>query len=227
MRIKELDDIFKDPSIRVVGIIGDPNQAKSNTIYHLINVLKHKYDGVNIYAYGLRSKVEGVQDIHVVAELETIRDSVIFIDEFYDFLRMSNRKSAEKAEACLRTIYHQNNIIILSGLPHNFNKFVSGLLQAVIYKQCLLEDFVQRSSVQQFISAYSGGFEVHKASEVLSMPKNIGLVWIKGEHEYEVDIPYIEAGDTKRHNKPILVQKDDKRLEKKLDGMIKSALGSA
>ena len=220
--IKDIEDIFKDSSIRVIGIIGDPNQAKSNTMYHLINVLKHKYDGAKIYAYGLRTKVEGVQDIHVVSELETIRDSVIFVDEFYDFLRMSNRKSAEKAEACLRTIYHQNNIIILSGLPHNFNKFVSGLLQGVIFKQCLLEDFIQRSSVQQFIMAYSGGYEVHKASEVLSMPKNVALVWLKGEHEYEVDIPYVESGDTKRMNKPVLVAKEEKRLANKLNGMIKA-----
>lgn len=206
-KIKNVEDIFRDPSIRVIGIIGDPNQAKSNTIHHLIDIIKKKCTGAKMYAYGLKTRIENVQDIHIVAELETIRDSVIFIDEFYDFLRMSNRKSAEKAESCLRTIYHQNNIIILCGLPHNYNKFVSGLLNAVIFKQCLLEDFIQRSSVQQFVMAYSGGYEVHKASEILSMPKNVALVWIKGEHEYEVDIPYVESGDSKRFNKPILIYK--------------------
>jgi len=206
-KIKKIEDIFNDSSIRVIGIVGNPNEAKSNTLYHLISVLKNKYQNANLYAYGLRTKVEGVQDIHRVHELEIIRDSVIIVDEFYGFLRMSNRKSAEQAEETLRKIYHSNNIIILVGVPHNFNKFISGMLQAVIFKQSNLEDFIQRSSLQQFTLSYSGGFEVQKASTVLAMPKNIALVWIPGEHAYEVDVPYAEYGDSKRFNAPILTPK--------------------
>ena len=210
--IRQIEDIFRDSSIRIIGIVGNPNEAKSNTIYHMIDILKTRTDA-KIYAYGLRNKLENVQDLHRISELETLRDSVIFIDEFYDLFRMSNRKAAEKAEDSLRTIYHQNNIMILCGLPHNFNKFVSGLLQAVIFKQSSLEDFIQRSSLQQFVTSYSGGFEVKKASAILSMPKHIALVWMGGKHSYEVEIPYNEAGDSKRFNKPVIVLKDEKKIK--------------
>jgi hypothetical protein len=205
-RVKALDDIFKDESIRVIGIVANPNEGKSNTIYHLIDVLKTKYNA-KVYAYGLKTVVDGVQDIHRIDELEAITNSVVFIDEFYSFFRMSSRKSAEKAEDSLRTIYHANNIIILAGLPHNFNKFVSGLLQTVIFKQSTLEDFIQRSSLQQFMASYSHGFQVRKGSAILAMPKNVALVWMGGKHSYEVDVPYCEYGDSKRFNVPVITPK--------------------
>ncbi len=206
-RITRPEDIFNDPSLRVVGICADPNQGKSNLIYHLINVLKTKYEGVSIYSYGLRVQVEGVRDIHTIYELENISNSVIFVDEFYDMMNMGNRKQAERAEKTLRTIYHSNNIMILCGLPRNYNKFVSGMLQAAIFKQSTLEDFIQRSTLQQCIMAYSGGFQVTKGQYLLKMPKNVALVWTGGKHFDEVDVPYCEYGDTKRFNPDILQPK--------------------
>lgn len=205
-KITAVEDIFSDPSLRVIGIVGNPNEAKSNTLYHLINVLKTKYQKPSIYAYGLKTRVEGVQTINRINELEVIQNSVVIVDEFYNFLRLSNRKAKEQSEETFRKVYHSNNIIILVGVPHNYDKFLSGMLQCVIFKQSNLEDFIQRSSLQQFTASYSGGFEVQKASTVLAMPKNVALVWIPGEHAYEVEIPYAEYGDSKRFNPKILVE---------------------
>jgi hypothetical protein len=206
-RIQNVQDIFNDPSIRVIGIAADPNQGKSNLIYHLIEVFKTKYQNVKMYSYGLRVQVEGVRDIHTIYELENINNSVIFVDEFFDMMNMGNRKQAERAEKTLRTIYHSNNIMILCGLPRNYNKFVSGMLQACIFKQSTLEDFIQRSTLQQCMMAYSGGFQVTKGQYLLKMPKNVALVWMGGKHFDEVEIPYEEYGDTKRFNLPILTPK--------------------
>lgn len=214
-KLQKVEDIFNDPSIRVIGICADPNQGKSNTIYHLIDVLKTKYEGVKMYSYGLRVQVEGVRDIHTIYELENINNSVIFIDEFYDMMNMGNRKQAERAEKTLRTIYHSNNIMILCGLPRNFNKFVSGMLQACIFKQSTLEDFIQRSTLQQCMMAYSGGFQVTKGQYLLKMPKNVALVWTGGKHFDEVEIPYCEYGDTKRFNPPILTPKQEEKKGRK------------
>ncbi len=208
-KLELVEEIFNDPSLRVIGICADPNQGKSNTIYHLINVLKSKYEGVKMYSYGLRVQVEGVRDIHTIYELENINNSVIFIDEFFDMMNMGNRKQAERAEKTLRTIYHSNNIMILCGLPRNFNKFVSGMLQAVIFKQSTLEDFIQRSTLQQCMMAYSGGFQVTKGQYLLKMPKNVALVWMGGKHFDEVEVPYCEYGDTKRFNPAILTPKQE------------------
>lgn len=216
-RIKAVEDIFNDKSLRVIGICADPNTGKSNTIYHLINVLKTKYQDVKMYSYGLRVKVEGVRDIHTIYELENINNSVIFIDEFYDMMNMSNRKQAERAEKTLRTIYHSNNIMILAGLPRNYNKFVSGMMQCVIFKQSTLEDFIQRSTLQQCMTAYSGGFQVTKGQYLLKMPVDVALVWLGGKHFDEVEIPYQEYGDSKRFNSDILIPVTSKKIQSKKD----------
>jgi hypothetical protein len=129
------------------------------------------------------------------------------MDEFPTFLRLSNRKSMEASENSLRTVYHSNNILVLSGLPHNYNKFISGLLQVTIFKQSNLEDFIQRSSLQQFTASYNGGYSVSKGQALLKMDKSTALVWINGGFCYEVNVPYVKWGDTKLHNKPILVEK--------------------
>ena len=219
-RIQNIEDIFSDPSLRVIGICADPNQGKSNTIYHLIGLLKRQYPDTKMYSYGLRVQIDGVRDIHTIYELENINNSVIFIDEFYDMMNMGNRKQAERAEKSLRTIYHSNNIMVLCGLPRNFNKFVSGLLQCVVFKQSTLEDFIQRSTIQQCMMAYSGGFQVQKGQYLLKMPKNVALVWMGGKHFDEVEIPYIPEMDTKASNPDILVQKSDDLLVSRIEQMI-------
>lgn len=214
-KLQAVEDIFNDKSLRVIGICADPNSGKSNTIYHLINVLKTKYQDVKMYSYGLRVQVEGVRDIHTIYELENINNSVIFIDEFYDMMNMGNRKQAERAEKTLRTIYHSNNIMILAGLPRNYNKFVSGMMQCVIFKQSTLEDFIQRSTLQQCMMAYSGGFQVTKGQYLLKMPVNVALVWMGGKHFDEVEIPYQQYGDSKRFNPDILVPATPKKINNK------------
>lgn len=39
MKIKQVTDLFKDPSIKAIGLIADPNSGKSNTIYHIIQAI--------------------------------------------------------------------------------------------------------------------------------------------------------------------------------------------
>src|SRR5688572_2689753 len=178
MKIDTIEDIFKDPSIRAIGIIADPNTGKSNTIYHCIKALQSKYEA-KMFAYGLRVIFQGVQAINSVEELEKIGNAVVFIDEFPTMFRLSNRRQVENFEESMRKIYHSNNIVVICGLPHNFNKFLSGLLNAVIFKQCTLVDFIQRSPAERIINAYSstGGSQVQKGHRMLTMPKNVALVF--------------------------------------------------
>lgn len=210
-KIEKIEDLFKDASIRSIGIIADPNTGKSNAIYHCIKAIQSSYNA-RIYAYGLRVLFEGVQQINSVEELEKINNSVVFIDEFPTMFRLSNRRQVENFEESMRKIYHSNNIMVICGLPHNFNKFLSGLLNAIIFKQCTLVDFIQRSPAERIINSFSstGGSQVQKGHRMLTMPQNVALVY-NGEHYYEVGVPYVEEGDTKRLNEPILKPKDTKR----------------
>lgn len=206
-KITSVEDLFADPSIRAIGIIADPNTGKSNTIYHAIKALQAKYDA-KMYAYGLRVMFDGIQRINSIEELECITNSVIFIDEFPSLFSLNNRRQKEKFEESMRKIYHSNNIVIICGLPHNFDKFLSGLLNAIIFKQSTLVDFIQRSPAERIIASFSPavGSMIQKGSRMLTMPKDVALVY-DGTHYWDVDVPYVEDGDAKRFNAPILQPK--------------------
>ena len=216
MKIKEVTDLFQDKSIRVVGIIANPNAGKSNLIYHTIQTLQERYDA-NIYTYGLRAYVPGTQVIYSVEELEKIRNSIIFIDEFYSLFELTNRKKTEQVEKSLRLIYHKNNIMVLCGLPHNFNKFISGMLNAIIFKECTLVDFINRSYAQRVAFSYKN--DAVMGQSTMAIAKDEAVVF-DGDHYTMIDVPYVVAGDTKRGNPDILVQKSEDVLVSRIEQMI-------
>jgi len=210
MKIENVEEIFDDPTIRAIGIIADVNQGKSNVIYHCIKALKAKYK-VNIYSYGLHMDIEGMMKINSINELESIHDSIVFLDEFPSLFSLNNARQKEKFEESMRKVFQHtsNNVVVICGLPHCFTKFLAGLLQIVVFKQCTIEDFIQRSSPQQAIGSFrpQGLHYVGKGSEMLTMPKNIALVYDKMNTPKwtEVIVPHEKEFDTKElFCKPIL-----------------------
>lgn len=202
-KYEKVTEIFDDKSIRAIGIIADINQGKSNVIYHCIKEIHRKYED-KIYSYGLHLDIDGVTKINMIEELEGISNSFIFIDEYTSLFSVKNARQKEKFEATMRTIFHHtsNNTVIICGLPHNFDKFLSGLLQVLVFKQCRLEDFIQRSSPQQAVSSFSpaGLHFASKGSAILKMPKNIALIYEVANPASkwsEVEIPYEKDCDTK------------------------------
>ena len=216
MKIESVTNLFQDKSIRVVGIIADPNAGKSNMIYHTIQSLQERYNA-NIYTYGLRAYVPGTTTIYSVEELEKISNSIVFIDEFYSLFELTNRKKQEQVEKSLRLIYHKNNIMVLCGLPHNFNKFISGMLNAIIFKQCTLVDFINRSYAQRVAFSYKN--DAIMGQSTMSIPKDEAVVF-DGLHYTLIDVPYMEHGDTKKNNPPILVERQDSILVSRIEELI-------
>jgi hypothetical protein len=214
-RYTKIEEIFQDPTVRAIGIMADVNQGKSNLIYHCIRILQEKYE-VNIASYGLHMDVPGMRRLYSVNDLETVQNSVVFIDEFPSLFRLSNKRQMEKFEESMRKVFHHtsNNIVIICGLPHNFNKFLSGLMQVTILKQCTLEDFIQRSPIQQAVISFSpaGMKYASKGNTVLSMPKNVAVIFNpladKLDRWSEVEIPHEKAFDSKlQFCQPILTPK--------------------
>lgn len=221
MRINSVEELFSDPSIRAIGIIADVNQGKSNLIYHCIKTLKAKYN-VNIYSYGLHMDIEGMYKINSINELESIHDSVIFIDEFPTLFSLNNHRQKEKFEESMRKVFQHtsNNCVVICGLPHSFTKFLAGLLQIIVFKQSTIEDFIQRSSPQQAIAAFrpQGLHYVGKGSEMLTMPKNIALVYDKMNTPKwtEIEIPHEKEYDSKElYCKPILNPRTPTKIKNK------------
>lgn len=197
-----VEEIFDDPSIRAIGVIADVNQGKSNVIYHCITQLTNKYED-SIWSYGLHLDIPGMLKINSINEMEQVRDSLIFIDEFPTLFRLSNRRQVEKFEETMRKVFHHtsNNTVVIAGLPHNFNKFLSALLQVVVFKACTLDDFIQRSPVQQAVASFSpsGMKRVDKGSTMLDMPRDVALIYnrTRTPRWSEVTVPYHPEFDSK------------------------------
>lgn len=216
--IESIEDLFKDPitkSVRMIGLVGDPNKGKTNVINHIVNIFRTKAKETQIAVFGITRFIPGVLHIHTIEELERLKNSVVFIDEWSDLVDTGNRRQMREFEHSIRTIFHpaKNNIVILCGMARNFNGKISGMLNAVILKETTLIDVVQRSVLANILAQYSGGFKVTKG-KVLSMSDNVALVHIIGKHFDEVEIPYCEEGDTKRNN-PTVVKWDEEKSKKK------------
>lgn len=200
-------ELFKEP--RIIGLVSNANQGKSNTIYYILSLLSNNYT-YKCYAYGLRNNIKEVQNVHSVEELEQIRDSLIVIDEMSSLFDLDNRKIKKQIENMIRLIYHNNNVLILSGLGENFKKFISAKLHAIIYKKVFMDDLINGSTVKRVLSSYKG-YEL--GSTVLNLPINKALVW-NGSHYKVVNIPYMECFDSKKDNVQIMSKKRPEKRAK-------------
>lgn len=190
-------NLFKAP--KLIGLVADANEGKSNLIYWMIKALRDEYK-FGLYTFGLRVWVTGEQKIYSVEQLEIIHNSIIIIDEFASMFDIDDRKEKKQIEQTLRLIFHNNNVVLLCGLPENFKKFIASKLDAVIYKRCALGDFINGSRVKKIAFNYRG-YELGAA--VLNVEVDKAIVY-DGQFYHKVSIPYIQEGDTKKNNVSIL-----------------------
>lgn len=184
---------------RIIGVTADVNQGKSMLLYNMIRQWKQAHT-FNLFYYGLREDIEGATRVHSVQEIESIRNSIIIVDELSSLFDLDNRKVKAQIENSLRLIHHNNNVLILCGTPENYKKFISAKIDVMIYKKCTLADFINGSRVKNIISSYMGN---EKGSEVLNIGISEALVY-DGNHYSKVAIRYLEQYDTKRQNQSVL-----------------------
>lgn len=197
---KIITELFKEP--KVIGLVGDTDSGKSNLTYFALEDLLKNYKAT-IYAYGLKLMPRGVQRINSVLELEQIKDSIIIIDEMFSLFDFENKKIRREIEKTIRLIFHNNNVLLLSGLAENFKKFISAKLHCIIYKKVILDDLINGSRVKTTIMNYSG---IERGTSVLDIMEDEAILF-DGLHYHKVKIPYMKDYDTKKNNKPILIKK--------------------
>lgn len=188
--------LFESP--KLIGVVADANQGKSNMLYWAIKALRDKHE-FNLYTFGLRVSL-GEQKIYSVEELESIHNAIIIIDEFANMFDIDDRKEKKQIERTLRLIFHNNNVVLLCGLPENFKKFIASKLNAMIFKRCALVDFINGSRVKKVAFNYEGD---EQGAAVLNIPIDQAIVY-DGTHYTHVNIPYLKETDTKKNNQPIL-----------------------
>lgn len=193
---EKLLSLFESP--KLIGVVADANQGKSNMLYWAIKALRDKHE-FNLYTFGLRVSL-GEQKIYSVEELESIDNAIIIIDEFANMFDIDDRKEKKQIERTLRLIFHNNNVVLLCGLPENFKKFIASKLNAMIFKRCALVDFINGSRVKKIAFNYEGD---EQGAAVLNIPIDQAIVY-DGTHYTHVQIPYLKETDTKKNNQPIL-----------------------
>jgi hypothetical protein len=192
-----IKDLFNEP--KIIGIIGNPNEAKSNLAFWCIEELRKEFK-FNLAYFGFRVNLDG-KKINSIKELEQIKNSAIFLDEFNSLFDLNDRKKKNIIERTLRLIFHNNNILVLIGVPDNFKKFISGKLDVMFFKKSFYEDMINGSKVKTIINDYIDIDNI-KGSSVLNLEKNQTLLY-DGKTYKVLDIPYLEKYDTKKDNKEI------------------------
>ena len=184
---------------KIISVVGDVNEGKSNLVYNLLKEIQgYKF---NLFTYGLRCVVDKEQKIYSIAEMESVKNSVIVCDEYFTLFDLEDRKARRQIENTLRLINHNNNILILIGLPENFKKFISNKLDVIIFKKCKLGDFINGSRVKEVCMDYKGS---ELGSAVLNLAVNEALIWTG--HYNKITVPYLKDYDTKKNNVEIVSQ---------------------
>ena len=197
MKIKKL---FEKPCI--IAVVGDVNEAKSNLLYHLIEELR-KEGKFKLYTYGLRKKISYSTTIYSIEELEKIRNSVVIIDEVMSLWDLTNRMAKRQIENTLRLIHHNNNVLVVCGVPENFRKFIASKLDYIFFKRVTISDFVNGSRIKRILTNYKGS---ELGSSVLNLMKNEAILF-DGLHYSKLEVPYYLKYDSKKDNPQIIVNK--------------------
>jgi len=190
-----LYSLFSKP--KVIGLVADIDEGKSNLIYYLIDDLVKK-GNKNIVSFGLKKSL-GEREIYTLKELEACKNNIIFLDEMMTLFDLDNRMAKKQIENTLRLIAHNNNVLVLCGLPENFKKFLCGKISVWLLKKVTIEDFIRGSSVKRVVTDYHGN---ERGTEILSLDK--GEVILFNGHYTKINVPYLSQFDTKKNNIPLL-----------------------
>ncbi|MGQ4876861.1 MAG: hypothetical protein ACP6IY_22575 [Promethearchaeia archaeon] len=192
--------MFEKPCI--MAVVGDVNESKSNLLYHLIEELR-KEGKFSLYTYGLRKKISYSTTIYSIEELEKIRNSVVIIDEVMSLWDLTNRMAKRQIENTLRLIHHNNNVLVVCGVPENFRKFIASKLDYVFFKRVTISDFVNGSRVKRILTNYKGS---ELGSSVLNLRRDETILF-NGLHYSKLEVPYYPKYDSKKDNPQIIVNK--------------------
>ena len=139
--INPLIKLFK--KYKSVGIVGNPNTAKSSLVLtHLLDLKKHV--DIPVYVLGAEKVLyehleeNGINVLHSTDDVldMKIEGSVIYIDEFADLfdVQMAS-KQTKKIKRFFNRIAHLNNYVVISSAEVNFwNKFMCSLVRAHLIK---------------------------------------------------------------------------------------------
>ena len=212
----ELTAVIDTPEPQIIEVIADQNQGKSNFIHALVADLQKEYD-MDIVTYAVDAEIEGARQISSIAELERCQNSLIIIDEFYTLFGLNtNKRNFELIDKAMSTVYHpeRNNVWVLIGLPHHFNKQISSRATKMVFKQTTLADLVNGSQAKRVVTEYK---RPELGASALLVGKDEAMMYDCKTGEYTwMKVPHMTEKDVKLSNAPIFRKKVCKKVQEKV-----------
>jgi len=197
----KITDFYNRP--KTIAIVADVNFGKSTIIAHTMEQLRQTGKPFNLASYGLPKEIEfGQKRIWSLLELESTRNSIIFLDEFANLIDLDDRKKVKMVEVSLRLINHptHNNIIVFSGLPVNYKKFIAAKIETWMFGKCTIDDFINGSTGKKIIQWYTGA---EKGSAILAVNQGEIMIYDRGEYYPNIPFSYKKVYDVKLNNPTI------------------------
>jgi len=207
-----------------VGVVGNPNSAKSSLILsHLIDLKKK----INIPVYVLGAEKElypyleenGINILYSTDDILDlkIKGSVIYIDEFADIFDVQMQsKQTKRIKRFFNRIAHLNNYVVISSAEVNFwNKFMCSLVRAHLVKTIEYVNLIRGTHLQRKIKNISEDCSEYR----LDLPMNTYYVITDENIVEKMTFDYDSNLDVKKDKiNPFL--EIDLSLENKLDGEV-------
>jgi len=147
-----------------VGVVGNPNSAKSSLILsHLID-LKKKIK-VPVYVLGAEKelypylKENGINILYSTDDILDLKitGSVLYVDEFSEIFDVQMQsKQTKRIKRFFNRIAHLNNYVVISSAEVNFwNKFMCSLVRAHLVKTIEYVNLVRGTHLQRKVKNIS------------------------------------------------------------------------
>jgi len=146
---------------RVVGVLGNPNTAKSSLVLFSILKLKADFPKTQVYVFGVEASLKpyleskGIRYLYSTEDILDLklRNSVIYVDEVADFFSTASRdKQTDRFKRFINRIYHNNCFFVLSTAEVGyFNKFACSLINCFLVKEIELDSLVNNTWVKRLV----------------------------------------------------------------------------
>ena len=185
-------------------LLSRSNEGKTMTILNLIEDYRKLFSG-NIMVFGVDPAITSkfkVGTFSSLLELERIKNSIVFIDEVGTIFDLEERKYRKQIESTLRLVNHNGNKLFMSGVCHDFKRFLCAHAKCFMFKGLNISDLINGSLAKEILLQYKGnGVGVYS----FELPKDKVLCY-DGEYFTE-NVKYIKDCDLKTENVNLFVKK--------------------